>query len=197
MSAMRRTKFTPEQYLVFERSSEERHEYIDGEIFDMVGATRNHNLIVHNLSGLFFAQLGERPCQTYTNDMRVKAARGRLYAYPDVVVVCDEPEFEDEAETTLLNPTVIFEVLSPSTEGYDRGKKFLYYQQIQSLRDYLLVSQDRPRVEHFSRQADNQWQYSTFSQADAALIIHSIQATLPITDIYKKVTLPDISDDEV
>jgi Uma2 family endonuclease len=107
MSATRRAKFAPEQYLDFERSSEERHEYVDGEIFSFAGASDNHNLIAYNIGGTLHPQLRDRPCKAYIGDMRVRLDRNRAYAYPDVVVVCGEAQFEDDRRDTLLNPTVV------------------------------------------------------------------------------------------
>lgn len=149
---------TEEEYLAFERQSDIKHEYLNGEIFAMSDASRKHNLICVSTSNALFDLLINAPCEIYQSDMRVKVRTGRLYTYPDMVVACGEPEFTKEG--TLLNPVVITEVLSPSTEIYDRGKKFQYYQEIESLREYILVSQDEPHIEHFHRQDNNAWLYT-------------------------------------
>ena len=143
---------TPEEYLVTERTAEFKSEYRNGQIIAMPGASRQHNLITVNISSGLHAQLLERICEVYTNDMRVKVSDSGLYTYPDVVVVCDEPRFEDNHFDTLLNPTVIVEVLSPSTESYDRHGKFLSYQTLESLQEYILVSQNKVCVEQYVRQ---------------------------------------------
>src|SRR5215211_3382177 len=152
MSSQRKTLLTPEEYLAVERRSEVRSEYLAGEVFAMVGASKRHNLIVSNLIRVLGNQLLDRPCNVYPSDMRVKVSRIGKYTYPDVVVACEEEEFDDEERDTLLNPLVIIEVLSESTEAYDRGRKFEHYQYIESLTEYLLVSQEPYRVEQYVRQ---------------------------------------------
>src|SRR5579871_2603652 len=157
MSSLLKPRFTPEEYLAIDRNAPVKSEYYGGEIFAMAGATRAHNRISTNVASLFNVQLQDRPCETYASDMRVQVSPDGLYTYPDVVVVCGEPHFRDEREDTLLNPTVVVEVLSRSTEGFDRGGKFAQYWGLHSITDYLLIAQDRCRVEHFVRQTDNQW----------------------------------------
>src|ERR1035441_2998811 len=142
MATPPKTFLTPEQYLEIERKAEFRSEYYGGEMFAMSGARRGHNLIAWNLAGELRQQLRERPCEAYQHDMRVRVSTAGLYAYPDTVIVCGEPQFLDETQDTLLNPTVIVEVLSPSTEAYDRGDKFELYRAIPSLTYYLLVSSE-------------------------------------------------------
>jgi len=137
---------TPEQYLEIERKAEYKSEYFNGETFAMAGASRRHNLITGNVFAAIHRQIRNRPCEAYTNDMRVKVSESGLYTYPDVVVVCEKPEFDDEHRDTLLNPSLIVEVLSESTEAYDRGKKFENYRMIASLSDYLLIAQDKCRI---------------------------------------------------
>ncbi|MCG9129442.1 Uma2 family endonuclease, partial [Candidatus Poribacteria bacterium] len=139
--------YTPEEYLIKERSADFKSEYRDGDIVAMPGASRQHNLITVNISSGLHIQLIDRSCEVYTNDMRVKVSDTGLYTYPDVVVVCEEPNFEDNNFDTLLNPTVIVEVLSPSTETYDRNEKFTSYQTLESLQEYILVSQNNKVVE--------------------------------------------------
>lgn len=151
MSSATKPHFTPQEYLTLERKSPTRNEYFRGEIFAMAGASREHSLIGANITREVGNQILDRPCESYSNDMRVRVDATGLYTYPDVVVVCGEPEFQDREVDTLLNPTVIFEVLSESTEAYDRGVKFGHYRKIPSLREYVMVSQDRMLVERYTR----------------------------------------------
>ncbi len=153
-SAAVKSRFTPEQYLALERKAAFKSEYFDGCIRAMAGASRAHNLIALNLGSEIRSQLRDRPCETYVSDMRVRTGPSGLYTYPDVVVVCGEPRFEDDELDTLLNPTVIVEVLSPSTEAADRGRKFASYRRLASLQEYVLVAQDRACVERYTRQGD-------------------------------------------
>jgi len=151
-----RAKLSPEEYLELERSSEQRHEYADGEIFALAGGTLEHSAVAANLLGELRNALAGRGCRVLTSDMRIKTAGGR-YVYPDGAVLCGRPEFEDDKRDTLLNPTVVVEVLSDSSEAYDRGDKFAQYRTIPSLRDYVLASQKEPRIEVFTRQPDGSW----------------------------------------
>ena len=148
MSALEKTYFTPEQYLEIERKADFRSEYYSGEMFAMAGGTDAHNLIAGNVFGLLWAHVKGRPCKTFSSDMKVQVTPSGLYTYPEVSLVCGEPRFADEKRDLLLNPLVIVEVLSPSTEAYDRGEKFAQYRRLDSLTYYLLVSQDKMRVEH-------------------------------------------------
>ena len=188
MSAQPNKHWTPEEYLAFERASEEKHEYLAGEVYLMTGASRAHNLIVVNLAAILGNQLKSRDCEAYVNDMRVRISALRSYTYPDVVVVCGEAKFEDNEFDTLLNPTVIIEVLSPSTEIYDRGKKFQLYRTLDSLQEYVLISQDAPRIEHFARQESGQWLLSEVTDLQAQLILPAVGCTLALEDVYNKVT---------
>ncbi len=177
---------TPEEYIVKERKAEFKSEYRNGQIVAMPGASRPHNLISGNIFGEFYLQFLDRTCEVYTNDMRVKVSDGGLYTYPDVVVVCDEPRFEDNHFDTLLNPTVIVEVLSPSTEVYDRNDKFLSYQTLESLQEYILVSQNGVHVEQYIRQ-NGSWTLREFRSLDDVLRIASIECQLAGRAIYAKV----------
>jgi Uma2 family endonuclease len=149
-----KTLMTEEQYLATERRAGSRSEFYNGEMFAMAGASRRHNRIVTNLVAAFDNRLRELPCNVYSNDMRVKTPNTGLFTYPDLVVTCGEEVFVDDEQDTLLNPLVIFEVLSDSTEAYDWGKKFENYQGIESLSTYVLVAQDARRVERYVRQGD-------------------------------------------
>ena len=189
------THLTPEEYIALERkalpdSEIIRHEYLNGELVAMSGASRAHNLITTNISTALHIRLRGRGCETYANDMRVSTPATASYFYPDVVVVCDEPRFEDDVFDTLLNPIILVEVLSPSTEAYDRGEKFAHYRQLTSLQEYVLVSQDQIRVEHYRRQ-ERQWIFTDFQKPQEILPLVSIQCELPVQEIYELVTFPD------
>lgn len=196
MSSLTDTYYTPEQYLALEREAEYKSEYIHGQIYAMAGASEEHNLIAGNILAAMHAQFRGRPCRVYTSDMRVKVNAGDMYTYPDVVAVCGEPRFEDRHVDTLLNPTVIVEVLSPSTEAYDRGVKFARYRRIESLLDYILVSQDRALVEHFVRHGDggDQWLLTEISGPEGSLHLASVGCAISLRDIYDKVSLPDVEE---
>ena len=189
-SAATKIRFTPQEYLALERKSETRNEYYNGEIFAMAGASREHNLIAGNLFRDIGNQLEDRPCETYMNDMRVWIEATGLYTYPDVVVVCGEPRFQDREVDTLLNPTVIVEVLSPSTEAYDRGDKFRHYRRIDSLREFVLISQDRMMVERYTRQGKD-WVLSDMTDPDQVLKLESIGCQIPLDRIYAKIKFPE------
>ncbi len=181
------SEYTPEQYLTLERKAEYKSEYINGCIFAMAGASRQHNQITFNIAGELRTQLkGRAACIAYSNDMRVKVSETGLYSYPDVVATCNEPNFEDSFVDTLLNPAVIVEVLSDSTEAYDRGEKFAHYRRLSSLEEYILVAQHRICVEHYVRQGEL-WIFAETSQLDGIIHIDSIGCTLPLNEIYDKV----------
>ena len=182
---------TAADYLALERQAETKSEYLNGRIYAMAGASRNHNRITFNLARRIGNQLGGRRCEGYANDMRVKVNPTGLYTYPDVVVVCGEPRFEDQHVDTLLNPTVIIEVLSDSTESYDRGEKFAHYRALPSLSDYLLVAQDQPRIEHYQRQPDGRWLYSATDGLDAQVEITTIGCVLPLAEVYERVAFAE------
>lgn len=169
-----------------ERKAETKSEYYKGEIFVMAGAGRGHNLISTNIVRSLANQLLERPCSVYSSDMRVKIEKINKYTYPDIVIACEEEKFADEEEDVLLNPVVIIEIFSDSTEAYDRGKKFAHYQYISSFLEYILVSQDSYRVERFLRQQDHRWIYERFHKLDDLLTIESMDCRLPLEEIYRK-----------
>lgn len=180
-----RTGLSEAEYLVFERSSDAKHEYLRGEMFTMAGAKRRHNLIVGNVVGELRDALRDRPCEVYPSDMRVKIEATGLYTYPDASAVCADPQFQDDAEDTLLNPEAIFEILSDSTEAYDRGKKFEHYRGIPALRDYVLVSQSERLVEHFVRQPDGTWNLRVVREG--TLLRESLDVGIEIDELYLKV----------
>jgi Uma2 family endonuclease len=187
MSSQRKTLLTPEEYLAIERGSEIKHEYFAGEMFAMVGASKRHNLIAANVIRVLGNQLLNRPCNVYPSDMRVKASATGKYTYPDVVVACEEEKFDDAEKDTLLNPVVVIEILSESTEAYDRGKKFEHYQTIESLTEYLLVAQDPYRVEQYVRQSNREWKYSEYHDTEDVVKINVIGCELALGDVYAKV----------
>jgi Uma2 family endonuclease len=186
MSSQPKTFLTPEQYLEIERSAEYKSEYYQGEMFAMAGALEAHSFIAANIVAEFREQLRKRPCGIYPSDIRVHTATG-LYTYPDVVVVCGERKYIDRHPDTLLNPTVIVEVLSPTTEAYDRGRKFEHYRTIESLREYLLVSSDRIHADLFTRQADGSWNLTSANGPEDAIKLQSIDCRLNLADLYEKV----------
>lgn len=183
-------EISPEAYLETERKAETKSEYIDGCILAMAGAGRRHNQIVFNISGSIWNQLKNRKCAAYASDMRVKVRETGMYAYPDLAAVCDEPEFEDAQVDTLLNPSLIVEVLCASTEVYDRGEKFAHYRRLSSLSEYVLVSQDKMRIEHYLRQ-DEKWVLSEFQRGDDRIAHSSIGCELLLGEVYSKVALDD------
>src|ERR1043165_636300 len=170
MSSLTRQYHTPEEYFELDRKAEYKSEYINGLIPAVSAASREHNLITFNLTTPLDTQLKGRPCEAYGSDMRVKGSP-RLYTYPAITVVCGEPHFDDKQRDTLTNPTVIIEVLPPSTEGYARHIKFAHYRELPSLTDYVLVAEDNMTVEHFVRSGDRaaQWLLSKLSDPDSAL----------------------------
>ena len=182
---------SPDEYLEIEDRSESRHEYLAGEIFAMAGANRNHNRIVSNMVVGLGTQLKDRPCNVYANDMRVRVEEADLYTYPDIVITCGEERFAEPKAHNLLNPQIIIEVLSNSTEAYDRGKKFEFYQQLESLREYILISQNSYRVEQYVKQEAQQWLYFEAHGLDGNLTLPSIDCRLMLQDIYVKVMIPE------
>jgi Uma2 family endonuclease len=179
---------TPEEFLAWERTQPEKHQFVAGEVFAMAGASREHNIAVGNVvTGLNLA-LRDRPCDVYPSDMRVAVPSARLFTYPDVTVVCGPVELTGDAPDTLTNPSVIVEVLSPSTEAYDRGEKFAAYRTLPSLRDYVLVSTGLFLVEHYARQPDGDWLLR--ERREGGRIALSIGVELAVDEIYLKVFPP-------
>ena len=193
--------YTIEAYLAFEREAEERHEYLDGVIYDMAGESPEHGDISTNLIGELRNQLRDKPCRVRAKDTKVlsgspllaqlrKSKKG-LFSYPDVVVICGEPQYLDGKRDVLLNPQVLIEILSDTTELKDRSEKFIRYRQsLPSLTDYILVSQHRPLIEHFIRQADGNWLLVVLEGLDASLTIASIGCAIALAEIYRLVEFP-------
>jgi Uma2 family endonuclease len=193
-----KTYYTREEYLELERMAEYKNEYVDGQIYAMPGANRKHNLITVNLASEINSQLRERPYEVYASRMRVTISSLSIYYYPDVVAVSEVPLFEDMQNDSLLNPTVIVEVLSPSTEAYDRGAKFAHYRRLTSLVEYVLVAQDRISVELYTRrgEASNEWVLREISSLDDSLRLTSIDCEIAMTEIYDKVVFSSEEGDE-
>lgn len=190
MTAQPRSTVTPEEYLAAERAGEAKHEYFAGTVSAMAGGTARHNRIAGSTYAALYAQLRGRNCNVYPSDMRVKAVQTEVYTYPDITVTCGEEAFEDAREDSLLNPVIIVEVLSPSTEKVDRGKKFQSYRTIPSLREYVLIAQDDCRIERFVRYGENTWLLSEATGREAQLELAAIQCTLRLEDVYERVVFP-------
>ena len=187
MAAKREPFLSPEDYLAIERTAEYKSEYFSDQMWAMAGASREHNLIVANISGEVRARLKGRPCENYANDLRVRVSPAGLYTYPDVVIVCGQPEFLDLKGDTLLNPTVLVEVLSPGTEAWDRGGKWAQFQRLPSLQEYVLLSQEAMIAERFTRQAGGEWLYGRAEGPDAALVSAALDVSVPLPDVYERI----------
>jgi Uma2 family endonuclease len=179
---------SPEEYLVLERKAEFKSEYMDGVVYAFAGCSERHNLIAANIITTLGTQLKRRPCKVYPSNLRVGVPNSERFFYPDVSVVCGDDEFADEDHDAILNPTMIVEVSSESTAAFDRGKKFLFYQQIGSLQEYLLVSQDEILVEGYARQGNETWLYTKVTDLEGSLTLSSIQCELTLRDVYDKAT---------
>jgi Uma2 family endonuclease len=194
MSTHPKTFLTEEEYLEIERRAEYKSEYFQGEMFAMAGALAVHSLLVANILGIFYVQLAPRGCRRYSSDMRVRVSNAGLYTYPDAVVLCDEPRFLDDRSDTLLNPALIVEVLSASTEAYDRGQKFDYYKTIESLKEYLLISTDRIHADLYTRQADGKWLLTSADSEEAMLELQSVGCSLSLNELYTQIELAPASE---
>jgi Uma2 family endonuclease len=187
MSPTTGIRVTDKEYLRLERLAETRSEYFDGEILPMPGVTREHNLINGNIVFELKSQLADRPCEVYFCEMRVKMPASGSYAYPDVAVLCGEPAFEDERGDTLVNPQLLIEVLSESTERHDRGVKLRHYRSIESLQEYLLVSQHECRVERYARQPSGEWAYSDMTDPAGVIDLAAIACRLSVSQVYDRI----------
>lgn len=188
MSSIPNIYISPEEYLALERKAEYKSEYLDGGIFAMAGGSERHNLIVANIIAGLHSQLLGSSCRVYPSDLKVHAPKPRYFFYPDVSVVCGETKFHDEHKDVVLNPVTIFEVLSEATAAFDRGKKFQDYQQLNTLAEYILVSQDTALVEYYVRQENGSWIYTKLSGLDASLVLPSIKCELELSFIYNNAT---------
>ena len=195
MTAHPETFISEDEYLCRELEAEYKSEYFNGEIFAMTGATEAHILIVTNLMRELSTKLRRRPCRVYSNDLRVRVSPTGLYTYPDVVAVCGERKFYEKQKDTLLNPTAIFEVLSKSTQDYDRGQKFEHYRTLDSLQEYITIAQDRVHVEHHARQNDNRWLLTEMNALDGLLHLPTLGCEIALTDVYEDIELPNESNE--
>jgi Uma2 family endonuclease len=189
VSTQSRSFLTPEQYLEIERKAEYKSEYYRGEMFAMAGASWNHNLLVAHLLRDIGQQLRGKPCEICPSDMRVRVSSTGLYTYPDLVAVCGAPKLLDDRMDTLLNPHLIIEVLSPSTEAYNRGRKFEHYQSIDSFREYLMVASDRIHADLFTRQADGRWLLTSAKRLEDSIDLQSIGCSVSLDALYEKINL--------
>lgn len=187
MAIRTQSRMTPAEYLREERQAEAKSEFYDGEVFALAGASYAHNLVVANVIAELGAQLKGKPCAVLPSDLRLWIESVSRYVYPDVSVVCGEPQFTDHHQDTLVNPTLLVEVLSKTTESYDRGEKFESYRTISSVEEYLLLAQDRPYCEHYRRQPDDRWILRAEKRTGAMVRLLSIDCSLRLSEIYDKV----------
>ncbi len=191
MSALPQHRFTPEEYLQLEEAATHKSQYVDGEIFAMAGGEPWHNQVAYNIAGELRNLLRGRACSGFTSDTSVRIKAADMYTYPDVSALCGKPVFETaDKPRSLLNPQVIFEVLSPSTEAYDRGRKFESYRLLDSLTDYVLVTAERPWVEIFTRRGDGSWLYRDYQVPGSSVPLASLGCELPLCEIYDRVEFP-------
>lgn len=194
MSAHPNKRMTVEEYLAFEHASDTKHEFWGGLVYSIAGASRRHVAITGSTFASLYTQLRQRPCQIFASDMRVRIGKSDDYAYPDIVATCDTPLFDDAELDTLLNPAIVIEVLSDSTERQDRGTKFAGYRAIATLQEYVLVNQNRIMVEHYVRQG-NQWVLTIYSEPDVSMKLASIDCTLTLAEMYEKADFEPPIDD--
>ena len=190
MSSPPKTFLTEAEYLEQERRADHKSEFYQGEVFAMAGASRWHAWIVTNVLAELARQLKRKPCHIAANDLRLRVTETGLYTYPDIVVVCGDAQFTDDQFDTLTNPTLIVEVLSPSTSDYDRGRKFEHYRTLPSLKEYLTIAQDAPHVEHWTRQPENHWLLAEYGEIGQTVELASIDCVLPLREIYDKIDFP-------
>lgn len=188
---VRKHWIAPEDYLELERNAEFKSEYLEGQIFAMSGGSPEHSAITVNITRELSLQLKGRPCQAFSNDLKVRTSYTGLYAYPNLTVVCSEPIYHDEKRDIITNPVVIIEVLSPSTEAFDRGRKFAHYQNILSLLDYILIAQDQPWIDHYARQPNNRWLLTPVVGLESSLWIPSIECDLRLAEVYDRIVFAD------
>ena len=191
MTVAARTSFTETEYLALEKASDRKHELIDGAIVAMAGARPPHNALASNMSAALVILTRGRDCLTLNRDQRVHVPTTKLYTYPDVTLACGERRYDDADPPSLLNPTLVVEVTSDTTEDFDRGKKFLHYQTITELRHYVLVSHRERRIDHFRREGDGQWHLTTLTQDDARLDLPEHGGAIALADVYGNVDLDE------
>jgi Uma2 family endonuclease len=191
MSAQGQTWLSPEQYLEIERAATTRSEYFNGRMYAMVGGKYNHARIGPNLSGELYMALKKSSCEVVSSDMRIRVSPSGLYTYPDIAVVCGKPEFADDQRDTLVNPALIIEVLSPSTEACDRGFKASQYRTIPSLQEHALVPQFEPRIEIFRRQPTGDWLLSEYAGKEAIWRFASVNCEIALADVYDRIVFEE------
>ncbi len=195
MSALPKRAFTQEEYAELEAKAAYKSQFVAGEIYAMAGSEPENVEIADNLTHIFRSRFEGRPCRSFSSDLRVRAKAGGLWTYPDLTVVCGEPKFDGTSRPrSLLNPQVIFEILSPSTEAFDRGDKFSRYQLLESLTDYVLVSTDRMRIGHFTRQTDGGWTFREYNAPAEVLPLASVQCEIALAEIYERIAFSTSSD---
>ncbi len=182
---------SPEDYLVMERASQEKHEYFKGEVFAMSGASWEHNVIAKNINTLVLPFLQGKPCDMFGSDLRIHIPENTLYTYPDFSIICGKPETTDEEDDTVIKPSAIIEILSKSTKDYDRGSKFMLYRSIVTLKEYILIDSTTISVEHFEKQADNSWRLTEFKQLSDSFVISTIGLPLLLKDVYEDVSIEE------
>lgn len=191
MSSLAPTRFTEGEYLALEHAADSKHEFVDGAIVAMAGARPPHNILAANLTAALVVQARGRGCVTMTSDQRVHIPATRVYTYPDVILACGERRYDDGEPPSLLNPTALFEVTSDSTEDYDRGTKFLHYQAIVELQDYVIVSHRMRRLDHYRREGDGHWRLMTTTRDEESLELASLGGPIVLADIYAGVDLDE------
>lgn len=196
MATEPKTILTVEDYTDIERESGTKYEYVDGTLVAMVGASPTHNRIQLGLIAHLYPILRRRGCELFGGDMRVNIPNLNIYTYPDLAIVCGTPRFTDDNPAALLNPLLLVEILSSSTEMYDRGKKFARYRQIPSLQEYVLIAQDAPLIEHYVRQDNGTWVWSAVERLEDTITLPTIGCTLALAEVYEQVTFPDMPEDE-
>jgi Uma2 family endonuclease len=191
-----RPRYSVEEYLRLEGDSAERHEFRDGQIVAVSGGTEPHSLIIANVVGALWGRLRGGPCRVYESNLRLRIPRKPLYCYPDASIVCGPAQYDPQGpqRTTILNPRIIIEVLSPSTEAYDRGEKFTDYREIDSLEEYVLIDQKEPSVQTFLRQGDGTWSFAAWAGMETAAKIRCLGLEIPMAELYAGVEFPPRDD---
>jgi len=187
MSTQPQGFLTPEEYLRIEHAAERKSEYVNGRVYAMAGASPRHVLVAGNVTGACWSRLRGGPCRIYTSDLRLCVDETGLYTYPDVVIVCGEPRIAESDPQSITNPVVIFEVLSPSSEAFDRGGKFAHYRSLATLKEYMIVAQDAVRVEKYARQPDDSWLFTEAAERGKSIWLDSVGCELPVEEIYSNV----------
>lgn len=187
MSQPAKKFYTLEEYFALEETAEYKSEYFQGEIFAMAGGSANHSSIALNVGGALDDALLEQPCRVFNSDIKIQVKKNGFYTYPDVAIVCGEVKFASKRDDTITNPLIVVEVLSPSTESYDRGKKFELYKGLESFQDYLLIDQNRVYIEYHHKLGPNKWLTQTYEDLDEIIKFEGIELELPVKRVYRKI----------